>query len=246
MKLNNFFSVIFLLVVLTLTLGCSEDSYNPTLGPRLVKVKASQALKNVGFLSEIEKETFLSGEPIPVEKLEMLSRSISREVRHLAAFNSNVNEAILVTLSKDSELGVRQAVANSSIVSEKILRELVKDDSKIVRSDAMTNPAWSPVSLEKLYEEGFSLDLIARNPSTPVSILWELVKRDQFIAAAVASNPAIQNDLILYLMKKNNKLISIRLCGNFALSKELLTLLAERSGSDINECVRNYMRIRNL
>ena len=215
--------------------GCSDDSYDPTLGPRNPRPGAEKYFAQRRDLPEDQKTALLHYKPCSLDFLTELADAPSREVRSFVAANPAISESIIEKLINDREPGVRGFLARNRKVPRSVLLRLRDDSDKNVRWGLPGNPNWTAEDIRQMYRDRVtSSSVIAGNPSAPSDILEELsASTDYNVLIALANNPSISRSVVSTLAKQNKSSIRKMITYNPATPDDVLQLLAKDSDQDV-------------
>lgn len=224
-----------LILCVLLMAGCSDDAYDPLLGPRNPRPGAEQYFAGRSDIPEGQKAALLDYMPCSQEFLAQLADAPSREVRSLVAANPSINETAIEKLIDDKEPGVRGYLAGNRNVPRSVLLRLREDSDETVRWAIPGNPNWTADDIRKMHKESVaSWSVIARNPSAPSDVLEELsASMDYNILSALANNPSISRSVVVTLAKRNEPSLRKMITYNPAMPVDVLQSLTEDSDPDV-------------
>jgi hypothetical protein len=224
-----------LIICVLFVAACSDDPYDPALGPRNPRPGAEKYFTGRRDLPEDQKAALLHYKPCSQEFLSQLADVPSREVRSFVAANPSINESIMEKLIHDKEPGVRGYLARNPHVPRSVLLRLREDSDKNVRWGLPGNPNWTADDIRQMYRDRVtSPSVIARNPSAPSDVLQELsASTDYNILIALANNPSISRPVVLTLAKQKKPSIRKMITYNPTTPDDVLQSLTEDSDEDV-------------
>lgn len=235
------------LIFLLFLVGCTNDPFDPVIGPRNPRAGAERYLQARTDIQQEQKKAFLDSQQCPVEVLRALSTAPSREVRALVAANPSTDPPLFEKLIHDPEPAVRQYVALNPNAPHAILIELKKDPNQNVRWGLPGNPNWSSEEIRQMYENKVtSPEIFARNPSTPIRILEELANSENYnVRTSLANNPSINETIVKRLAQNGNPSVRLMLTYNKATSLEVLQSLTKDSDENVRRYAVDWLRRRS-
>lgn len=232
------------LLLLILLAGCSPDPFDPLMGSRNPRPGAERYLGARKEIPQDQKDALLNGESCRLEVLKVLVNAPSREVRALVAANPSVDLPLLEILIKDREPAVRQYVAGNPQTPHSILLKLKDDPSKDVQWCLPGNRNWSAAEIRRMYEGHASSPMVfAGNPSTPIDILEELSKSDEYgTRTSLANNRVINDPIAKRLAQDPRPSVRLMLTHNEATPVEVLKELAQDSDREVRASAAERLR----
>lgn len=212
------------------------------------------------------RETVARRCDLPDDLLCVLACDANDHVRFMARYNrSNPHDLIneLVHVPNDLE-AVRRVVARGK--RRKLKRSVPKPVERRYRFSFPTrrwkearnphrselhtaayNPATPAEELARLVEEGDSwvLEAVAANPSTPVTVLRQLMhhpRRTWRLYWSLARNPKLPSDLLLWMATQPDASLRCTVCWNAASPVEILVTLAGDADVSVRQTVAGSAR----
>lgn len=235
----------FLLLFIFL-IGCTPDPFDPPIGPRNPRPGAERYLRTRNDISQDQKNALLNYKPCPLDVLNALSNAPSPEVRALVAANPSVDLALFEILINDKEPAVRQYVASNPKTPHSILVKLKNDPDKNVQWNLPRNPNWTAAEIRQMYEvKATSPMIFASNPSTPIDILEELSKSDDYnVRTSLANNHSINETIVKRLSQDQRPSVRLMLTYNKATPVQILKKLTEDPDNDVRRYAAEWLNRR--
>ncbi|HSX95212.1 MAG TPA: hypothetical protein VLG41_19970 [Hydrogenophaga sp.] len=183
--------------------GCTNDAFDPWLGPRRPREGAERDLATRSELSDLDKYRLLEKQAIAPALLADLARSPSRAIRAHVAVNPATPADTLVALAADPDIGVRQYTASHPHLPRSALQGLLSDPSALVRDAALASPVWQAEELWTLYRQGHNGDAIAGNPHAPAALLMAIARRGRgssLLGFQLARSPQITPEIEAFVL----------------------------------------------
>lgn len=236
----------FLIPCVLLVASCSDDSYDPLVGPRNPRPGATKYLASRTDLPEDQKIALLDFKPCSQEFLAKLAAAPSREVRSLVAANPSIDEDTIQNLIHDAEPGVRGYLVGNRKVQRSVLLQLREDPDKNVRWGLPGNPNWTADDIRQMYKDRVtSSSVIARNPSAPPDVLEQLsASKECSVLIALANNPSISPSVVSVLAKQRKASVRKMLTYNPATPGDVLQSLTDDADPDVRRYAALHLERR--
>jgi uncharacterized protein (UPF0147 family) len=236
-----------LLALLVFLFGCTNDPFDPPIGPRNPRPGAEQYLLTRNDVPQDQKKALLNFKPCSLDVLMALSDAPSREVRALVAANPSTSLSIFKKLINDTEPAVRQYIAGNPKTPHAILVQLKNDPDKTVQWGLPRNPNWSADEIRQMYDEKATSPMIfASNPGTPIDILEELsLSNDYNVRTSLANNPSINKSIVRRLVQDQRPSVRIMLTYNEATSLETLKDLTQDPDQNVKRYAVDWLNRRS-
>jgi uncharacterized protein (DUF2336 family) len=224
-----------LVLFIVLMAGCSDDPYDPLMGPRNPRPRAERFFDGRSDIPEDQKAALLDRRPCTPDFLAKMAMVQSREARSLVAANPSITPAIIEMLINDKEPGVRGYLAGNPSVPRPALLRLREDSSESVRWILPINPNWTEDDIRKMFAENTATwSTIARNSSAPPDVLEKLSSSTNYnILIGLANNPDIPQSVAIILAQQKESSIRKMMTYNPATPLEVLEALAKDPDPDV-------------
>ncbi len=218
---------------------------NPSAPADVLKVLARDAREDV-------RSALASHPRLSPDLCRELARDGREKVLRALAANANTPADVLIALSKDEHVSVRCEVAEHQATPPVILKHvLMHDGDWRVRYAALQNPHMPADALQSLANEdeyrakseaASMRTLVARNPHTPLSLLWKMEKDARTFLMMLAKNPQAPAELLQRLAADPDANVRIAAAENPDLPQVMLKSMLDDPHMLVRSAVARHPR----